>query len=77
MSISKIRKERQVPAKRGMRVRYWSPSGVRYGTIRSAKGGYLRIVLDGDKHPGNFHPTWALDYLDENGIVLKETPRPR
>lgn len=75
MSMARIRKERCVPAKRGMRVRYWSPSGVRYGVIRSAKGGYLRILLDGDKHAGNFHPTWALDYLDENGVTLKETNR--
>jgi hypothetical protein len=75
MSMERIRKERGVPAKRGMRVRYWGSQGLRLGTIRSARGGYLRIRLDGDKHSGNFHPTWALDYLDDDGVVLKETHR--
>lgn len=34
------------------------------GTIIGSRGGDLRIRLDGDKHPGNYHPTWELDYLD-------------
>jgi hypothetical protein len=73
MSIKAIRETRCVPAKRGMRVRYNGPSGVRYGTIKSARGGYLRILLDGDKHAGSFHPTWALDYLDSDGTTIMET----
>ena len=61
MSMEQIRKTRGVPAKRGMRVFYESKQ--RFGTIKSASGGYLRILLDGDKYAGNYHPTWKLKYL--------------
>lgn len=59
-----IRRTYQVPAKRGGRVRYTGrAAGERFGTILSARGGYLRIRLDGDKHAGTYHPTWKLEYL--------------
>lgn len=59
-----IRRTYGVPAKRGGRVRYTGGlKGPRFGTIRSARGGYLRIQLDGDKWTGNYHPTWELEYL--------------
>ena len=66
-----IRKSRGVPAKRGMRVFYRYEN--RFGTIKSARGGYLKILLDGDKWPGTFHPTWKLDYLDQSGKVIHAT----
>jgi len=43
------------------------------GTIIGSRGGDLRIRLDGDKHPGNYHPTWELDYLDDEGKVILST----
>lgn len=59
-----IRRYYGVPAKRGGRVRYTGGvKGVRLGTIQSACGAYLSILLDGDKNPGLFHPTWKLEYL--------------
>lgn len=58
-----IRNYYRVPAKRGGRVRYTGGKSPRTGTIKSARHGYLRIVLDGDKHAGVFHPTWELEYL--------------
>ncbi len=62
--VDYIRRYYGVNAKRGGRVRYTGgQKGERFGTIKSARGGYLRIVLDGDKHAGNFHPTWKLEYL--------------
>lgn len=68
MSIAEIRKCRGVPAKRGMRVYYKHEQ--RYGTIKSAQQGYLMILLDGDKCPLTFHPTWELVYLDKDGSEL-------
>lgn len=59
-----IRKTYGVPAKRGGRVRYTGDSrGERFGTIKSARGGYLKIQLDGDSYTGTYHPTWKLEYL--------------
>jgi len=71
MSMAAIREYRRVPAKRGMRVfdRYKG----RYGTIKSASGGYLKIQLDGDNWSGCYHPTWMLDYLDKDGNLLLRT----
>ena len=70
MGIEQVRKSRGVPAKRGGRVRYTGSGRVQYGTIKSAKHGYLKILLDGDKWPKTFHPTWELEYLDANGEGL-------
>ena len=62
--VDYIRRYYGVNAKRGGRVRYTGgQKGERFGTIKSAQGGYLRIVLDGDKYAGNYHPTWKLEYL--------------
>lgn len=60
-----IRQTYGVPAKRGGRVKYTGSVGghVQFGTIKSASGGYLVILLDGAKRSGNFHPTWKLEYL--------------
>lgn len=59
-----IRSYYNVPAKRGGRVKYTGGiKGERFGTIKSARGGYLMILLDGDKHAGTFHPTWKLEYV--------------
>lgn len=61
--MSYIRKVYGVPAYRGKRVLYTGGPVARWGTIKSASGSYLSILLDGDKHPGRFHPTWELKYL--------------
>lgn len=69
--MAHIRKHRGVPAKRGGRV-FYKHLG-KFGTIRSAKGGYLRIQLDGYDFAHTFHPTWQLDYLNESGNVIHST----
>ncbi|AMV34556.1 hypothetical protein VN12_20700 [Pirellula sp. SH-Sr6A] len=62
--MQRIRMLYHVPAKRGGRVLYTGGlGGPRYGTIKSARGGYIRILLDGDKWAGCYHPTWKLTYL--------------
>lgn len=55
-----------VPARRGGRVRYTGGSKPRLGTIVSKRGAHIGIRLDGDKHAGSYHPTWQLEYLEEN-----------
>ena len=69
-SIEDIRRSRGVPAKRGMVVRYYGSGKVQLGRIVSARNGYLRILLDGDRFPKSFHSTWKLDYLDNFGEVI-------
>lgn len=68
MSMAYIRKTYGVPAKRGARVEYTGCGKKMAGTIRSAHGGHLRIQLDGQKHAGNYHPTWELRYLAEQEV---------
>lgn len=63
MSMDWVRKNYNVPAQRGGRVIYSGNGKDEYGTIRSASGQYLKIQLDGAKHPGRYHPTWELRYL--------------
>ena len=65
MTMEQARQYYKVPAKRGGRVLYTGGESPRYGTIRSAKGHYLRIQLDGDKHAGYYHPTWEIEYLTD------------
>ncbi|WP_109527219.1 MULTISPECIES: hypothetical protein [Nocardia] len=64
MSMQYVRDYYKVPAKRGGRVRYTGDKEPRLGTITAARGGGLRIRLDGDKWAMPFHPTWELEYLD-------------
>jgi hypothetical protein len=66
MSIDWVRKSYNVPAKRGGRVEYTGGKTPEFGTIVGARGGHLRIRLDGMHytHPLPFHPTWELRYLD-------------
>jgi hypothetical protein len=64
MSIDQIRKQYSVPAKKGGRVEYTGGGISRFGTIKSARGPHLMILLDGSKHAMPFHPTWELRYLD-------------
>lgn len=63
MSIDYIRRRYQVPAKRGGRVIYTGEKTEKQGVIASARGGYLRIRMDGEKHARPYHPTWELAYV--------------
>lgn len=63
MSFDYIRKTYGVPVKRGARVEYSGVSPSVVGTIISASGAHVNILLDGAKHAMPFHPTWELRYL--------------
>lgn len=58
-----IRKRYSVPAWHGVRVRYTGGQKPVEGRIRSARGGYLYIQLDGRSGVMPFHPTWEITYL--------------
>ena len=59
-----IRDTYGVPAKRGGRVEYRGGAEIQTGTITGSDGHYLRIRIDGEKHSGNYHPAWAMRFLD-------------
>jgi hypothetical protein len=53
-----IREQYNVPAKQGMEV----VAQGRDGMIVGARGGYLRINIEGEKNVLSFHPTWEMEY---------------
>jgi hypothetical protein len=59
-----------VPAKKGCRIIYTGGEEPKNGVIIGVKGPYLKIKLDGETYAGVYHPTWELQYLDENGEVI-------
>jgi len=63
MSLDYIRKTYKVPAKRGGKVIYSGSGKPQPGTIKSARGAYLRVQLESDRPVQNYHPTWKLEYL--------------
>lgn len=59
MSFEYIRKYYGMPVRRGGRVTLLNLRGHktnRQGRITSARGGYLKVVLDGEKRPRTYHP---------------------
>jgi hypothetical protein len=61
-----IRRAYKINAKCGQRVAF-TYQGRKEGTILNAEQGRLRILLDGEKRVGYYHPTWKLEYLTEGG----------
>ncbi len=60
--FSYIQKHYGVPAERGRRIRY---KGEKEGVIVASTGGYIMVVLDGEKatHRRPYHPTDQIEYL--------------
>lgn len=56
--MKEIRKYYNVPAKRGMKVKYDGKAGV----IKSSRGSFLRILLDGENVIKTYHPTYLIEY---------------
>jgi len=61
MTMAYIRSLYAVPAKRGMRV---TVDG-KLGRITSARGGYIMVRFDGDSFSKPCHPTWRVEYEQE------------
>jgi len=55
-------------------VRYTGGDVPQLGTITSARGGYLKIRLDGDQHAGTYHPTWEIQYLNSEPTSATTEP---
>lgn len=78
--MAAIRRIRGVPAKRGRRVRFnpnadGQPPRPQLGTIVSTRGEYLRVRMDGETgRPWILHPTWHVEYLDDDGKVIWPKP---
>lgn len=64
MSFEHINKTYGLKARVGGHVCYSGGEEPKEGTITGVRGQYVRILLDGDKKPKNFHPTWELEYND-------------
>lgn len=69
MSAEYVRRYYGVPAKRGGRIRFLY-NGEREGTITSFDGQYLRVRFDGETRSERLHPTWKVDYLDNDGKCI-------
>ena len=56
-----------------MRVEHSYGGKTKLGVIKSGNSsGNLNILFDGDKKPQNCHPTWAMKYFDDDGIVISD-----
>lgn len=71
MSLETLRKQYAVPAWRGVRVRYTGEATPRLGVIIGSRDSYLRIRFDGQKTSGNFHPTWMIEYLENEPVPVR------
>jgi hypothetical protein len=45
------------------------------GRITGFSGWYLWVTLDDRDTGAPYHPTWRVDYLDDDGAVLFASPR--
>lgn len=63
MAIADIRKQRGVPAKRGMKVEVDGKPGV----ITRAKRGYLMVRFEGWNVSAPCHPRWRFTYIHADG----------
>ncbi|MFI5839425.1 hypothetical protein ACIA8K_06895 [Catenuloplanes sp. NPDC051500] len=61
MSLAYIRQRYAVPARRGARV----VAAGQLGVITSARGAYIRVRLDGERHSTPWHPAWRMEYLGQ------------
>lgn len=71
-SLEYIRNTYKVPAYLGMLVEYTGGMEKKRGRIVSAKDAHLIILLDGEKNPGYYHPTWCLTYFPEDAYEDKK-----
>jgi hypothetical protein len=60
-----IRRTYNVPAFRGIRVRFNYPDAPIEGRIMYARGAYIGVKFDGEKHVRSLHPTWQIEYLHD------------
>lgn len=64
-----IRQYYGVPAYAGVRVKVQHGGEVREGVILQKGDNYLRVKIDGEKHPLILHPTDGVTYLIERNYT--------
>lgn len=64
MSMQYIRDYYGLSVKVGDRITFNGSPPPKEGIVVGAKGQYLRVRFDGEKHPQTLHPTWRVDYFD-------------
>lgn len=64
-NFERIKKQYNVPAKRGGRILFQDGSDVVEGVITNSDGQYLMVQFDAYKKPLRLHPTWGITYLNE------------
>ena len=69
MGMAQIRKQRDVPAKRGMTVEVDG----RLGRITSASHGHIMVRYWGLSFSFPCHPTWRVRYYDHHGQLIVDT----
>lgn len=72
MTMEYIRRTYGVPAKRGGKVKFNGTPGV----ITSARGAYLRVLLNEVKHPAICHPRYCMEYIDPPEINAEKGENP-
>ena len=74
INLDYVKKQRGLDfVKRGMRVEHCYNGKTLKGKITSGNSsGNLNILFEGEKHPQNCHPTWAMKYFDNDGNVIAE-----
>lgn len=61
-ALEYIRNCYHVPAFKGGKVKYKGQTG----TIKGGKNAYLVLEFPDKTMNGNYHPTWKIEYLDQN-----------
>jgi hypothetical protein len=64
-----IRKKYKVPAKLGARIRYTGGVKPKVGKIIGTINGHLIVKLNGQRMTYPYHPTWKIEYLDNEAEV--------
>jgi hypothetical protein len=75
-SLEYVRNYYQVPAFPGQRVLYTGDKkkGPQPGVIVGGVSAHIKIRIDGEKDAYPYHPTWELEYVDEEGNPVEYNP---
>ena len=63
MSMEYIRKTYDVPAKRGVKIKYTGGIKPIFGKIVGSTHAYIRVKMEETQKIIKFHPTWKIEYL--------------
>jgi len=74
INLDYVREQRGLKfVKKGMKVVHSYAGSTQTGKIVSGNSsGNLDILFEGKERPENCHPTWAMQYFDEEGTLLAE-----